>query len=352
MRIIFVFFITVLLSGCSHMGYYWQAIGGQMEIFSRQLSIDAMLVNPETRPELKQKLEYILQARAFASRELYLPDNNSYTNFVDVERSYLVWNVFAAPALSLKPYQSCFLVTGCLAYRGYFNKKDAYQFANGLKQQGYDVFIAGISAYSTLGWFDDPVPNTIMHYNDAHLAGLIFHELAHQKIFVKDDTAFNESFAMAVELAGVKQWMQQVGDPSVYLKYKNDKKRREQFIALLMRAREALDQLYSSNKDNKQDKKETILLGLKSKYKELKKEWQGDNHYDDYMKQNLNNAHFISVGLYHRYVPAFTRLLEKNNNDWAIFFKQVQQIGNLPQKERELKLMQLSARVNSHRLLE
>lgn len=343
MKIISVFLMTLLLIGCTHIGYYWQAIGGQMEIFSRQQSIEEILANSKTRPELKQKLEYIQRVRAFASRQLHLPDNNSYRNYVDVERSYLVWNVFSAPELSLEPYQSCFLVTGCLAYRGYFSKPDAQQFADELKQQGYDVFVAGISAYSTLGWFDDPVPNTIMHYSNAHLAGLIFHELAHQKVYVKDDTAFNESFAMAVELEGVKQWLKQAGDPSMYAQYKKDKERRQQFINLLMGTRQELIQLYTSDEKNKKSKKKTILADLKIRYAKLKKEWNGDTSYDNWMKQNLNNAHFISVGLYHHYVPAFKKLLEQNNNDWVGFFEQIEEMGGLSQEEREIKLKQLSA---------
>ncbi|MDH5435977.1 MAG: aminopeptidase [Gammaproteobacteria bacterium] len=325
------------------MDYYWQAIGGQIEIFSRQQSIEEILVSPETRPELKQKLEYIQQVRAFASHELYLPDNNSYRSFVDVERPYLVWNVFAAPGLSLKPYQSCFPVAGCLAYRGYFNKNDAQAFAHELKQQDYDVFVAGISAYSTLGWFDDPVPSTIMHYSNAHLAGLIFHELAHQKVYIKDDTAFNESFAMSVELAGVKQWMEQTGDPALHIQYKNENEHREQFIALLMRTRQKLNKLYLSDEINKLDNKKKILEKLKTEYDQLKKDWNANSHYDGYMKQDLNNAHFISVGLYHRYIPAF-EALRKQSNNWPEFFEQVRQLGDLPKEKRELKLQQLSER--------
>jgi len=313
-----------------------------MEIFSRQQSIEDMLANPETPPELKQKLEHIQRVRVFASHELHLPDNNSYRSYVDVERPYLVWNVFAAPELSLKPYQSCFLVTGCLAYRGYFNKQDAEQFSDELKQQGYDVFVAGISAYSTLGWFDDPVPNTIMHYGDAHLAGLVFHELAHQQVYVPDDTAFNESFAMAVELAGVQQWMKHAGNKALYAEYKKDKQQREQFIAMLMQTRQELNSLYLSNENNKPDKKKTILSNLKSRYSKEKNKWNNDR-YDGYMKQELNNAHFISVGLYHHYVPAFKKLFEQNNHDWRVFFEKVKQLGNLPRDERKQKLKQLSA---------
>ncbi|MDH5593306.1 MAG: aminopeptidase [Gammaproteobacteria bacterium] len=340
MKIIFVFLLTLFLSACSHLGYYWQAVGGQMEIFSKQQSLEDILANPETSPELRKKLEHIQHVRSFASQKLHLPENDSYKSYVDVKRPYLVWNVFAAPELSLEPFQSCFLVTGCLAYRGYFNKEDAEQFADELKEQGYDVFVAGISAYSTLGWFDDPVPNTILHYSDIHIAGLIFHELAHQKFYVKDDTAFNESFAMAVELAGVKQWLQQTGDASVYDGYRNDKQRREQFIDLLMETRKELKQLYQSDVKNKKENKSLILKNLKARFKSLKQSWGGDKTYDNWMKQELNNAHFISIGLYHQYVPAFERL-RGNNNNWSDFFKQVAEIGAMPVKERKRQLENL-----------
>ena len=341
MKKILIIISTLLLMSCSHMGYYWQAMGGQLEIISKRQSMDDVLAAPDTSSELKQKLQYIQRVRDFASRELQLPDNDSYRSYVDVNRPYLVWNVFAAPEFSLEPYQSCFLVVGCVSYRGYFNRQDAQAFASELEQQGYDVFVAGISAYSTLGWFDDPVPNTIIQNDNTQIAGLIFHELAHQKIYVKNDTAFNESFAMTVELAGVKQWLQGNGDPELYQQYLQDKQRRQEFIALLMNARQKLAALYASDNANKNEAKQIIFAELRRDYESLKQGWNGDVRYDSFMSQQFNNAYFISVGLYFRYVDAFSKILEQQGNDWGRFYQKVSELQELSAKEREEYLKSL-----------
>jgi len=199
--------VAASLSGCANIGYYFQAVGGQMEIWNRSRPIEKLVGDERTDARLRERLSLVLKVREFASRELALPDNQSYRKYADLQRPFAVWNVFATKEFSIAPVEWCFPFAGCVAYRGYFSEEGAGQFAAGLRSQGHDVFVAGIPAYSTLGWFDDPVLNTFIFYPDAEIARLTFHELAHQVVYVSGDTVFNESFATAVELEGVDRWL-------------------------------------------------------------------------------------------------------------------------------------------------
>jgi predicted aminopeptidase len=274
--------MLVTTSGCAKLGYYTQAIGGQLEILVKRRSIPALLDDPDTAPELKARLSPILEMRAFASEELGLPDNKSYRTYVDLKRPYVVWNVFAAPEFSLEPVDWCFLFAGCISYRGYFSERDAQKFANKLAQDNYDVYVAGISAYSTLGWFHDPMLNTMLRRTEPEIAGLIFHELAHQVVYVRDHTEFNESFALTVELEGIKRWLAAKGSADQFQKYLVRKKRRGEFIQLVMKLRDQLDEIYAreTGDDKKRAAKQQAFIGIRQDYRELKKNWGGYTSYD------------------------------------------------------------------------
>jgi predicted aminopeptidase len=191
--------LIALVAGCQSLAYYTQAIGGHLKVLSRARPVPEWLADPSTPPELKQRLETARRIREFASTHLKLPENNSYAAYAELNRSYVVWNVFAAPEFSVEPKNECFPFIGCVSYRGFYSEGDARRHAAKLREAGYDVYVGGVPAYSTLGWSDDPLLSTFIGYSDAQLARLVFHELAHQLVYVRDDTTFNESFAVAVE---------------------------------------------------------------------------------------------------------------------------------------------------------
>jgi len=336
---------TAALGGCASVGYYAQAIHGQMELLAKRQPIQSLIDDPATNAELRDRLTFIQRVRAFSVTELRLPDNGSYRSYADVQRPYLVWNVFAAPELSVEPVQWCFLFVGCLSYRGYFAEARAKAFAAGLAEQGDDVFVAGIAAYSTLGWFDDPVPNTVLHYSDEALAGLIFHELAHQLVYIDDDSSFNESFATAVELEGTRRWVLANGAPERFDAYLTEKRRKDEFIRLLMDYRARLAALYSSKREvpEKRAAKARLFAELRAEYRQLKKGWGGYDGFDHWMGQGLNNARLISVGLYHQHLPGFQALLKRHDGDLAAFYRAVAKLGRLPKAERDEKLSALGA---------
>ncbi|HTZ00655.1 MAG TPA: aminopeptidase, partial [Rhodocyclaceae bacterium] len=226
-RLLLAACLAALLGGCSNLGYYLQAVGGQMDMLGRARPIQAVLDDPSTSERLKQQLVDVGRIRQFASAELGLPDNGSFRRYADLQRPFAVWNVFAAAEFSTKPKRWCYLLVGCADYRGYFSAAAAAGEAEQLRRQGYDVYVAGIPAYSTLGWFDDPVLNTVIDYPVIRLAPLIFHELAHQVAYARDDTTFNESFAVAVELEGMRRWLERFGTPEQKAAFALERRRRD-----------------------------------------------------------------------------------------------------------------------------
>jgi predicted aminopeptidase len=298
------------LAGCESIAYYRQAIGGHLEILSAARPVDAWLADPATPPELRARLDTARRIREFASRGLGLPDNRSYTSYAELGRPFAVWNVFAAPQYSVAPKQECFPFTGCVSYRGFFSEDDARRHAARLKQQGYDVYVSGVPAYSTLGWFDDPLLSTFIRYSDAQLARLIFHELAHQLVYAPDDTTFNESFAVAVEHEGVRRWLEAEGRPADLQGFEALQMRRQQFAQRVMETRTRLRQLYQ------QDLPEQAMKQRKAEqFESLRKE------YPNIVPAEPNNAFLVSVALYTELVPEFEQLLRESGSLDAFYAK-------------------------------
>ncbi|WP_372524125.1 aminopeptidase [Sulfuricaulis sp.] len=340
LRFFALFLLLAVLTGCASPLYYAQAVSGQMEILTKRRPIEELLADPATPLDVRQQLELARHLREFASRELLLPDNRSYRTYADLERPYAVWDVFAAPELSLEPKHWCFIVAGCVPYRGYFARDKADQFAASLKQKGYDVYVGGVPAYSTLGWFDDPVLNTFIHRSEAELAGLLFHELAHQKIYVSGDSAFNESFATVVELEGVKRWFEHQGTVQQTEAYRQKIKRREEFNTLVLKHRARLKEIYASNLSDAEKRiaKMRVFGELRNDYATLKADWGGYTVFDSWFAQDLNNAHLAAIGLYSQYVAAFQALLAQHNGDLATFYREVERLAQLPPDERAVAL--------------
>jgi predicted aminopeptidase len=327
-------------AGCSTVGYYWQAVNGQMEVQRKARPIPKVIADPATTPELKAKLERVDEIRDFASRELSLPDNGSYRRYADLGRPYVVWNVFAAPEFSVTPRQWCFPFAGCVGYKGYFKKTGADDLAASLSAEHYDVFVGEVPAYSTLGWLDDPVLNTFIHYPDAEVARLIFHELAHQVVYVKGDSTFNESCAVSVEQEGVKRWLAAHGSEELRREHEQAHARQEAFIDLVEKYRARLADLYAQSltPDEMRARKQAVLAQMRKEYDGLKQTWGGFAGYDRWFQQPLNNAHFASIAIYTQLVPGFEQVLHDSGGDLPRFYAQVKEIAKLPAPDREAKL--------------
>ena len=339
-RLLVVFALNVMLSGCATVGYYFQAVEGQMQIWHRSRPISQVIEDSQTPEKVRERLALVLRLRDFASAQLGLPDNGSYRKYADLERPFVAWNVFATGEFSVAPKEWCFPIAGCVAYRGYFSQAGAEQFGDELRRDGLDVFVAGIPAYSTLGWFDDPVLNTVVRYPDAQLAQLIFHELAHQVVYVSGDTVFNESFAVAVELEGVDRWLARDGDAAKRSAFDLAEQRKGAFIGLVLKHRDRLKVLYagSASDAEKRQQKAEAFTAMKAEYQTLKSSWAGYAGYDRFFATELNNAHLVPVATYSELVPGFRRLLSENGGDFKRFYAAVKEIGKLPKEQRQAKL--------------
>ena len=329
--------LSPLICGCGTLRYYSQAVSGHLNLMRRAAPIEEVLGRDAVMPVLKDKLQAVLRIRDFASRELALPDNGSYKRYADLGRPFVAWNVFAAPEFSIEPLGYCFPFAGCVGYRGYFSEADAQAESAALRARGYDAHVGGVPAYSTLGWFDDPVLNTFIHYPEAELARLIFHELSHQQLYVKDDTRFNESFATTVEQAGVDRWLAQQGSDLDRAAYERSQSRKGEFIALVLKYRSLLEQYYRQDlpPEEKRLGKAQRFAQMERDYAELKRSWDGFAGYDRWFAAKPNNATLASVALYTELVPALRALLEKEGGDLQRFYAAMKKLAALSKQERD-----------------
>ena len=334
-----------LLSGCGGT-YLLQAAAGQWRVLHARVPIDTVLAAPRTPPELRARLTTVRAAREFAWRELGLPDNKSYRSYADIGRPFVVWNVVAAPEFSVQPRRWCFPVAGCVAYRGYFHKARARDFALSLEAHGFDVALDGVPAYSTLGKFADPVLSSMLRYGDDQLAATIFHELAHQLLYVRDDSEFNEAFATTVEDAGLERWLAQQGAPQRMQRFRTAQADEAAFVALLARFRGELAGLYASGAApaEMRERKAAILARLAADIRALERS-QGGGYalYGEWIGEGLNNARLASVATYFDCVPGFRRLLAESGGDLARFYAAARALAREPLAVRHARLCSSAA---------
>jgi len=303
MKKIVVVAAALLLAGCETISYYAQAIGGHLNVLSAARPLDAWLADPATTPELRGRLEMARRIREFASRELALPANASYASYADVQRPYVVWNVYAAAEFAVEAKRECFPFTGCVSYRGFFSEAEARRHAERLRREGNDVYVGGVPAYSTLGWFDDPLLSTFIGYTDSQLARLVFHELAHQVVYAKDDTTFNESFAVVVEEEGVRRWLEAESRGPELATFRAAQVRKRRLAAQVEDARQRLKAVYSSNVsvEEKRRAKADEFARLRAEFGAI-------------VPAEPNNAFLVSISVYTQLVPAFEQLLARSGS--------------------------------------
>lgn len=327
------------LSGCSTGAYLWQATAGHLKVLADAQDIDELIDRPETPEALRTQLRHITQIRAFSVSTLALADNASYTRYTQLDRPFVVWNVVASPVDSLDLKTWCFPVTGCISYKGFYQETDAVKLAVSLRREGLDVAVLGVPAYSTLGFTPDPVLSSFVNYPVGELARLVFHELAHQVVYIADDTTFNESFATAVEELGLEEWLAQPGRETLRVQYGEFDGRRRAFRALLSGAQTDLKQIYANDGKLTQNAvlaaKSMHMSQLRADYLALRAEWGGWPGYDRFMSEDLNNAKLAVSGLYNQHVPGFKGLFEWCDRDFPRFYSAVESLGQRSKEERD-----------------
>lgn len=351
--------IVGVVSGCRTLKFYGQAIKGQYQIFAHQEPIEKLVSDPATPPKLKNQFALLLRLRAFADEKLKLPVNGHYRKYVDVHRPYVVWNVQAASQFSLEPKTWWYPLVGSLEYRGYFSERGAQDYAAYLRKKGYDVYVGSVDAYSTLGWFNDPVLNTFIFREEPELAEVIFHELGHQRVFARGDTDFNEAFATVVGQEGGRRWLQTQGNTNSYHEYLVSLRRNEQFVRLIMNTRAQLEKIYGDERDKdgklqaaKQppdspaellSAKQKVFAELQTRYATLKTEWGGFSGYDRWFHREVNNAQLNTIANYYDYVPGFEALLALKGGDLGKFYTAAEELSKKPKEERHQWLRDLAS---------
>jgi predicted aminopeptidase len=352
-----LFFIAIGIAGCGNLSYYWQNTQGHIAVMNAAKPVQEWLDDPQTNAATKRRLELAQRIREFASSDLALPDNASYRRYADLKRNAVLWNVVAAPAYSLQLKTWCFAVVGCVGYRGYYTEADAKAEGERVKAEGFEVNVYGVPAYSTLGYLNwaggDPLLSTFINYPEGELARMIFHELAHQVLYVKDDTMFNESFATAVERLGGQQWLAKYGSEAARKEYEAFDSKRREFRTLTLRTRERLAQIYNkkdhSARINAQEfaieyiakEKNAAMQQLRDEYAQLKQSWGGFAGYDRFIA-NANNASLGAQAAYDELVPQFEAVFEKRGKDWNSFYAAIQSITPLPKEQRRAALIAMT----------
>lgn len=338
LKLLLALSIAALLVSCETVNYYSQAARGQLAILLGREDMLQLLEDPALPQNLRDKFTAVLAMREFAEESLHLPANDNYLTYVHVEREHVVWNVFAAPEFSISPMNWCYPIAGCVSYRGYFSEAAALRYADDLADSNLDVYTAGVDAYSTLGWFDDSLMSTVSDRADYQLAALIFHELAHQVVYVPDDTTFNESFATAVERAGLRRWLMATEQTELLAQAASDQARQEQFVALIADFRDKLDALYGESIDGdlKRQRKSLLQAELRTDYELLKQQWNNYRGYDNWFAGSLNNAQVSTVSSYNDLVPYFECVLASAEGDFQAFYAEVRRIAALEAEARNL----------------
>jgi predicted aminopeptidase len=336
--------VVLFACGCKVGGYYAQAIQGEYEILAHRKSIDKLIADSHTPPKLKEQLQLVQKLRAFAMTELKLPVDGNYDRYVDVHRKYVVWDVQAAPEFSLSPKTWRYPFVGTLAYRGYFSEKEAKNYGERLRKEGFDVYVDGVEAFSTLGWFKDPILSTFINSSEPELAETLFHELAHKRIFASGDTDFDEAYATTVGQEGARRWLSAKGDARLLESYDAELARDAEFVHLISATRERLARIYGDTQPSSartpelRREKQQVYDDLRRQYAEMKSRWGGYSGYDDWFAHDLNNAKLNTVANYFDYVPGFQRLLKENGGDLEKFYAAVERLAKEPKEQRHRKL--------------
>jgi predicted aminopeptidase len=344
---LFIAALVVQLSSCASIQYYGQAISGHLDIMAKRQPIPDLLARSDTPSGLRDKLAMVMRVREFASASLGLPGKDSYSSYADLQRPYVAWNVFAAPEFSLEPQEWCFPFAGCVRYRAYFAKAEAVRFASALQRRGNDVYVAGAAAYSTLGWFSDPVLNTFLQDSNTNIARLIFHELAHQRLYVPGDSAFNEAFAVAVEREGLRRWLAREGTPAEHAAVEWRWARQDHMMAHVRAARQQLARLYATRLpiEDKRRRKALIFNRLNEQLRGMGLRRVANQANTE---KPLNNAYLVALGTYYALVPAFEALLEEQRGDLGAFYQAAAALGHMPRRERRLRLRTLASNAPKH----
>ncbi len=337
MRYLITIPLLLLLAGCADLGYYWHSASGHLDVMDKRVDIEQLLADGELDAKLRERLELVKEIRRFSVERLDLPDNDSYLSYVELDRDYLIKNLFAAPEFSTRLHRWCYPIIGCASYRGYFDEKRLQEYVAELEAQGLEVHVGRVAAYSTLGWFDDPVLSSFVDWPDHRLAGLLFHELTHQQLYIEDDSTFNESLASAVQQVGTELWLQARDHASQIDKNAHYQRYRAEVIELIETTRAELDDLYQRDIEDQQKrelKAETFQRSRQS-HAAIAESYGIKRGFTRWFSDELNNAKIGSVSTYNSDKAAFVSMIRAFDLNFAEFYRYAEAVGRLPKDTRD-----------------
>ncbi|KZY37301.1 MULTISPECIES: aminopeptidase [unclassified Oleiphilus] len=341
---------VTLLSACSSVSYYSHLLNGQTSLLWNREPVETLLADDETSEELRKRLILSQALRDFASKELNLPVDDAYTSYTDLGRRYAVWNVYAASELSLDAYTWCYPILGCLAYRGYYDQSMAKAEALRLEKQGFETRVGGVRAYSTLGFFDDPLLSSFIFTDEVYLVELLIHEISHRKLYIKNDTKFNENFATAVGTIGAELWYKNQSQTHKYQEYQQAKAEQKKLMSFVLSYKDKLHDVYQDDSwsvEKKRKEKDKLLKEMKLSFQSLKQKHAWDSRYDRWVNE-LNNAGFSTLSNYQDLVPGFIALYHRLGEDWDAFYQEVERLSELDKSQRHAHLKSLSEAIGEH----
>jgi len=323
--------LLLFLVGCADTGYYWHNANGHLAVMNQRTDIDELLADDQLDSELRQRLQLVQEIRRFSIERLELPANDSYASYVELDQPWVVQNIFAAPEFSTRLYEWCYPVIGCASYRGYYDEARMLAYSDELKSRGFEVYIGKVSAYSTLGWFDDPVLSSFINWPDFRLAGLLFHELTHQQIYIDNDTTFNESLASAVQQVGTELWLKSRNQIDQLERLTAWSRYRDEVIKLIGSTRERLSKIYAGDSDDvgKRESKARIFTEARNAHADIAARHEIKNGFTHWFAGELNNARIGSVAAYNSLTPAFINMIRAYELDFAKFYEYAEDVGDL-----------------------
>ena len=329
--------LLLLLSGCADFGYYWHSARGHLAVMKQRVDIEDLLADKETAAELRKRLALVQEIRRFSVTRLSLPENDSYLSYVELDRPYLIQNLFAAPEFSTVLQRWCYPVIGCASYRGYYDEERLLAYVDELEASGQEVHVGKVSAYSTLGWFDDPVLSSFINWPDHRLAGLLFHELTHQQIYIDDDTTFNESLASAVQMVGTELWLQSRNQHQALEKLSSWLQYRGEVIKLIESTRARLHEVYQADISDavKRENKAAVFTDARQAHQSIAAKHGVRGGFSDWFAGELNNAKIGSIAAYNSQMPAFVNMIRGHQLDFAAFYEYVADVGALDKNQRD-----------------
>ena len=332
--------ICAVLTGCQ-LPYYLQSAGGQIAILNKRVPIKKALQNPELTETEKKKLLLAQDVQNFAAETLHLNAKKNYTTYVKLDRSAVSYVVSASAKWELKHHLWSFPFVGSVPYKGYFNEQDAKDEEADLKRQDLDTFMRGVSAYSTLGWFSDPLLSSMLVYPEHELVNTLIHETVHATLYIKSSADFNERMAVFLGNKGMEMFYHKLEgkDSKTLALAQSENEDDKLFSQFISREIQNLEAWYKSNPEKNEEARMARIAEIQKHFlKDLKPKLKS-NSYNKFPDLKLNNARLLVYKTYMQDLSDFETLYKLSGEDFKVFLDHCKSLESSDKPEEGLKAL-------------